>query len=236
MRYLILILFVSCNQYKAKPVFVPSDSATRVVSSLTDSLKELNDNLGDYVDQVKAKISKLEKENASLRVNPSYMTYRADSSVKLLAMDYYPTETGLLKRLRELENENARLKRRIYTDSMYYARIDKVPNEPVELKPDDSSLIIKPVPNVNMDIYLIPYPKKEKKIKPLLTYEYSCDVALINKLGGRISDKYKGQYFFNDVPPGKYLVKLCTYVGNYMVFERTSEKQVITLATSPPIK
>ena len=236
MRYLIIILFISCNQSRetANTVNVPIDSATQLVGSFKDSLSIINSSLSDYVDNVQARINKLENENAKMskdlgeNVAPVRYALKATRTDSSYRVDY----SG---RIEELERENARLRKRIATDSTYIARMNKTSSliEEIE-KPNPNSLIVQPVPSNNIDVYLIPYSKKAKK--KLMVYEAACDLSLINDLGGKLSSNYKGQHFFNDVLPGKYIVKLCTYFGNYQVIERTQDKQVIVMATSPPIK
>lgn len=232
-RYLIVLVFVSCNssQEKATPIAVnKTDSSLQL---MIDSISLNVDSIGTMTESVENKVARLERENANMardlgEKSPTVHYVQRDALVASNEQDYS-------SRIEELEKENARLRKRIATDSTYIARMNKTgsPIEEIE-KPNPNSLIVQPVPSNNIDVYLIPYSKKAKK--KLMVYEAACDLSLINDLGGKLSSNYKGQHFFNDVLPGKYIVKLCTYFGNYQVIERTQDKQVIVMATSPPIK
>ena len=233
MKYLVFIfILVSCSSNKtAAPIYV--GNADSSIQLMIDSTSMNIDSLADKVETVELKMARLEKEKESLlsQLNeppPKLMALRTivDSSTKI---DYS-------SRIKDLEREVAFLKRRIANDSSYIARMNKTvsPLEVYVEKPNETSLIVQPVPSNNIDVYLIPYSKKAKK--NLMIYEASCDISLINKFEGKLLSTYKGQHFLNDIPRGKYIIKFCTYFGNYMVFERTNEKQVIALQTSPPIK
>lgn len=234
--FLILLVFASCNssQERAEPIAVnTSDSSLQLI---IDSTAMNIDSLVDKFETAQNKIDRLENERAALLKdlgdNDAPVRYMA---LKALRSDT-SSKTDYSGRIAELEREVASLKRRIATDSSYIARMNKTAS-PMEVyieKPNDNSLIVQPVPSNNIDVYLIPYSKKAKK--NLMVYEASCDLSLINKFDGKLLSTYKGQHFLNDIPPGKYIIKFCTYFGNYMVFERTNEKQVIALQTSPPLK
>jgi len=231
---LVVLAFASCNSNMetAAPIAVKADSSLQL---MIDSISLNVDSIGTMTESVQNKVARLEKERAALIKelgdNEPQLKYAPSRDVMISSK-----EPDYSSRIAELEREVASLRRRIATDSSYIARINKT-GTPIEYeieKPNQNSLIVQPVPSNNIDIYLIPYSKKAKK--KLMVYEASCDLSLINELGGKLSSNYKGQHFFNDVPEGKYIVKLCTYFGNYLVIERTNEKQIIALQTSPPIK
>lgn len=70
-----------------------------------------------------------------------------------------------------------------------------------------------------------------------MRYDLVCDMIELNKFNPRLAMTYEGQYFFNDLPPGKYLIKVCSYYGNYKVIEREKETyQEVVMQVAPPIQ
>jgi len=235
-RYLFLLAFVSCNSNQEKAIPVTANAHDSSIQLMIDSISLNVDSIGTMTETVQNKVARLERENANLskdlgEKSPTYMAIRYDTS-----KSSEPRTIDYGKRIEELERENARLRKRIATDSTYIARMNKegVPITYEPEKPKDNSLIVQPVPSNNIDVYLIPYSRKAKK--KFMVYEAACDLSLINDFGGKLAGNYKGQHFFNDVKPGRYIVKFCTYFGNFKEIEKTNEKQFITLQTSPPIK
>ena len=48
---------------------------------------------------------------------------------------------------------------------------------------------------------------------------------------------YEGQYFYNDIPEGEYLIKICSYYGSSKTINWKGKMQKpITLPLKPPVK
>ena len=89
----------------------------------------------------------------------------------------------------------------------------------------------------DLAIYLIPVKNNGKIINAVSLYETHCNDNIIAKASGlvRTANYYNGQYFFNDVPKGEYLVKVCTYYGDYKPISRKADvRQPVELELSPP--
>jgi hypothetical protein len=255
MKYLILILVLaSCGQSeKAYTINVPQIKNDIIDSVLltSDSIRDAFADLPEYINNIKSRINKLEKENSLLKAD---FTYTADSSYspKIEMLSYAaPKERNydndLLNRLRYLEAENARLKKRIYQDSMYHVRtekVDRVPDEvmPEQEKPNDKSLVITldkqlkgdgDISEEGVSVWIIPYNKQSKKAFK----EYgNCQTKDLNSLDAKEASYYNGVYFFNDIEPGKYLIKVCALYGNCVVFKREEKFQTVKMLMSPPIQ
>ena len=254
MKYVLLILLISCNSSYDKKIAkqVPRSTFVDSVSKTLDSFKlAVADfkEVSDFAQDAQSEIKRLEKENSLLEKYDFKYSPKFDSSIKLEALSYAaPKESNynidLLKRLRELEAENARLKKRIYQDSMYHVRTDKdiVPNEIETEKPNDKSLIITldkklrgdgDISETGVSVWIMDYNKESKKI--MKTY-LNCQQKDLNLLNAKEASYYEGQYFFNDIQPGKYLVKVCALYGNWMVVNKKDYKQEIKMLMSPPIQ
>lgn len=159
----------------------------------------------------------------------------------------------------KLKNQLIELKNRINKDSLTYSKIitpkkdsiifvpkqSSVPINVIDV-PDDNSLVLKidgtskkhgplSVPE-NLNIYLIPL-QGNKRIKELMIYDIGCGEIRISKYSNtKVAKFYGGSYFFNNVPPGKYLVKICYYYGNFKIITKTQGQQVISILLSPPIQ
>ena len=242
-KYLVYtLLLLSCNQ--AEKVYTIDSPATDQpltdsISLIVDSLKEWSENISDissYAIQAKSEIKKLQQENKELaekagEVVPLAMMYSVPSDVKDKQIRDLVTERNFLK------SENTRLKNIIYSDSVYKSRmIGKVPEPTAEIRPNENSIILQldrrmkddgDIPLESITAYILPYDKKAKKWK-----EY----GYCSGLKGKQAELYNGQFFFNDVPPGKYLIKLCTYSGGYKIIEKETGLQVVAMQVAPPIQ
>lgn len=90
-----------------------------------------------------------------------------------------------------------------------------------------------PLPS-NLVIYLIPV---AKGINKLAVYDLSCDESLIRRFSGyKLATYSKGGYFFPNVLPGKYLVKVCYYYGDFKYVTKGIDKLTVSLQLSPPIQ
>jgi len=68
------------------------------------------------------------------------------------------------------------------------------------------------------------------------TIMYIAFGVIIVLLDAKEASYYKGQYFFNDIEPGEYLIKVCALYGNWMVINKKDYKQEIEMLMSPPIQ
>jgi len=241
MKYLVFIfILVSCSSNKtAAPIYV--GNADSSIQLMIDSTSMNIDSLADKVETVELKMARLEKEKESLlsQLNeppPKLMALRTivDSSTKI---DYS-------SRIKDLEREVAFLKRRIANDSSYIARMNKTvsPLEVYVEKPNDKSLVVilnkklrgdGDISDQGVSVWIMKYTKKAKKA--FKGYD-NCQQKDLNLLDAKEALYYKGQYFFNDIEPGEYLIKVCALYGNWMVVNKKDYKQEIEMLMSPPIQ
>lgn len=250
---IVCIFFMSCNNEKATPIVVNNlesaerDSMLSKADSTNEGLKDVLSDLYETKQQVRANINKLKKENEILRMNVDqpvamYMDkkedYRDDDKDK--------TISDLRNELMAYKAENVRLRNKLYSDSVFMSKQNKINTDKVEEpidKPGQNSLVITlnrrmrgdgDISETGVNLYIMPFNKQSKK---LMNYTISCDMSKITSLEARQANYYNGQYFFNDVKPGKYLIKVCAYYGNYMVIKREKEGfQMVAMQISPPIQ
>lgn len=89
----------------------------------------------------------------------------------------------------------------------------------------------------SLRLYLIPdIPSNKRMIHNAKTYEMYCDEMNLEKAAGRKIARFRnGTYKFYDVPPGKYLVKICTYYGGFYTFTKAAAGNVtVSWEASPP--
>lgn len=113
-------------------------------------------------------------------------------------------------------------------------KIDAVLEAPI-ITPDDNSIVLDldgggVVTPDNLTIYLIPY---SRRVKKHMAYEASCALGLSEN---KAASYYNGLYFFNDVEPGRYLIKICTYYGNYKLIKKEEGKISVSMQIAPPIQ
>jgi len=241
MKYLIIILLLAaCNSSseKASSIHVSSQPLTDSISLIVDSLKEWSENISDissYAINAQARIKQLEKEKqATEKQIESYpMAINSDAFV---SDDRDKVIAELRKKVYDYENQIAALKNQLSRNKI--PSTDRVENKPesTEIRPNENSIILQldrrmkndgDIPLETLSVYIIPYNKKAKKWK-----EY----GYCSGLDGKQAEIYNGQFFFNDVPPGKYLIKVCTYLGGYKIIERTEGLQVVAMQVAPPIQ
>jgi hypothetical protein len=248
-KYLPLLFLIACNSEMQKETASKINPNAGIQDSLNVALDSLKTDLtsliavADYAKDAQSKIKRLEAERDNFILTKGERKTVYDTSVSVNALQYAPVDNYYLNKLREYEREISRLKKKIYTDSVYYARTDKVVPNVIEyepLKPNDKSLIINldkkikgdgEIAETGVSVYIFPYDKKAKKLKK---YEIFCNPKDVQD--AKQADYYKGQYFFNDVKPGKYLIKVCAYYGNYVVIKREDRLQTIQIQMSPPIQ
>ena len=234
-RYYIIsmIIFCSCNSSNetASPIFVDNSNRDSISKVTDDQINQI-DSIGLIIDQ---KVNEVKR----------YQNIKHDYEQQVSAFVYQPERDNrevdeLRRRLNEANNEILRLNNEIAGlrnkgSSEVYATASTKKPEYVEDKvpePDDNSIIIEldttgiVMPSY-LKIYLIPY---EKKVKKYMVYETSCNVT------GYEATKYNGLYFFNSVEPGKYLIKICTYYGNYKLVRKDEGKMIVKMQVSPPLQ
>ncbi len=255
MKYICLLILVACNSSSDRKIVNKEnhssfiDSVSKVVDSFSVAVADFKE-VADFAKDAQARIKELEskKQDAESQVKnePVYMAMmRSD--------DYKPTDDKdkeiyrLTQKIKDYEREIAKLKNRLFYDSMNHVsqNYDVVPNEE---KPNDKSLVITldkkmrgdgEIAEQGVNVFIIPYnkgTKKEIKKSGVDEYEASCNYSALNKLKAQQANYYKGQYFFNDIPIGKYLIKVCALWGNAVVIERENKYQLVEIKMSPPIQ
>lgn len=234
MRYLFLFLFVSCNNYKADTIQVDESSIIDSLLSAGDStnaaLRSLDTLAVNSIAEVQATIEKLKSEKQVIQT-------QLDREVRYITIEKSDTSkdrliANLRTQLSRYETEIARLKKQP-------EKIDQIPNEVEVEKPDEKSLIVTldrkirgggEISFSKIDVYIAPYSKRiERRFK---TPELSCDLMYINSIRGKRANFYEGQYFFNDLTPGKYILKICSYYGGYTVIEKNGKQQTVEMRAS----
>jgi hypothetical protein len=249
-KYLPILLLWACNSSyeKATPITV-SEPLTDSLSLIVDSLKEWTEDISSvssYAIKAQERIKQLEKQKqiaeVELNGNPVYLDAIQSNR------EYEPTDDKdkeiyrLRQQIKDYEIEISKLKNRLFYDSM--ARVGKIEYDrvPNELKPNEKSLVITlnkklrgdgDISEQGVSVWIMKYNKKAKKI--FKGYE-SCQIKDLNLLNAKEASYYQGQYFFNDIEPGEYLVKVCALYGNWMVINKKDYKQEIEILMSPPIQ
>lgn len=234
----IIILLKPCNKFDhetASPISVPYDSLSDETKDLRDSLSASIDSLATLrpiVQRAVAQLKYYEQLKESYQKQEAEIIYKpiVDSSAII----------ALRSKLNAANKEIDRLNGEIAVLSYKKAEPTKeVPSyiQPEIEVPDENSIVIQldgrsrkgdiPISS-NFTIYLIPgNGKKYQK------YEAACP----EELTGNITAKYyNGLYFFNSVQPGKYLIKICTYYGNFKVINKPSGKYNVKMLIAPPIQ
>lgn len=237
MRYLILLIFISCNSsMETKEVIVPiaanttlTDSVSIALDSLKMSIVDLSE-LSDFAKAAQAKIKRLENEKRvtehEIEVYPMAIQsndYKSDDRDKVIA--------DLRKKVSQYETEIATLKNQLYREQV---KVSKVKEEEVE-QPNDNSLVITltGVVEQGASVWIMESNRKAKKI---MKGYYNCQVKDLNSLGAKEAKRYKDVYFFNDIPTGKYLIKVCALYGDWVEIKRKDEHQTVAMKVAPPIQ
>ena len=248
MKYICLLILVSCNYSNHDKAIIKKvhssfiDSVSKVVDSFSMAVADFKE-VSDFAKKAQAKIKDLEskKKDAEIEIReqPSYSN--------ALRSEYEPSDDKdrriyeLTQKVREYEREIAKLKNRLFYDSVGHIskNYDIVPNEE---KPNDKSLIVTldnkmrgdgDISEQGVSVWIMKYNKEAKKA--FKGYD-NCSQKDLNSLQAKEANYYRGQYFFNDVEPGKYLIKVCALYGNWMVINKKDYKQEIKMLMSPPIQ
>jgi len=233
-KYLPILLLWACNSAseKASPIIVSSQPLTDSISLIVDSLKEWSENISDissYAIQAQAKIKRLESEKKAtehqIEVYPMALSsenYVSDDRDRIIA--------ELRKKVYDYENQIAALK-----SELYRTEVKVVPNKIEVEKPNDKSLVItlSGALEQGASVWIMESNRKSKKI---MKGYYNCQLKDLNSLGAIQAKSYKGVYFFNDVPVGKYLIKVCALYGDWVEVKRKDEHQTVAMKVAPPIQ
>jgi hypothetical protein len=221
------------------------DSLIAASDSTNDFLRDVDTTLSNTIDQVKSQIARL---NARKKAIESKIENEPIYMAMVQSEDYKPTDDKdkeiyrLRQKILDYEREIAKLKNRLFYDSMGRVgkiEYDKVPNEEM---PNDKSLVITlnkklrgdgDISEQGVSVYIMKYTKKAKKV---FKGYANCQQKDLNLLDAKEASYYRGQYFFNDIEPGEYLIKVCALYGNWMVINKKDYKQEIEILMSPPIQ
>jgi len=236
MRYLILLIFVACNSsMETKEVITPasnnslSDSISIALDSLKMSIVDLSE-LSDFAKDAQAKIKRLESEKRAtereIEVYPMAINnddYKKDDRDRIIA--------ELRKKVYDYENQIASLKNQLSRE----VKVDRVPNKIEPEKPNDKSLVISlsGMLEQGASVWIMESNRKSKKI---MKGYYNCQMKDLNSLGATQAKFYQGVYFFNDVPEGKYLIKVCALYGDWVEVKRKEGYQTVAMKVAPPIQ
>lgn len=238
MKILIPILFLlaACGQGKetATTILVTEDSISQESINLTDSLSasiHALDSLRPIVQNAVAKLKHYESLKIDYEQQEAEIIYKPiiDSSAIITLRSKLTAANNEIARLRG-ELSLIESKRNVQPVIQEYV-------QPAVITPDENSIVIEldgksrkgdiVIPS-NLTIYLIPgNGKKHQK------YEAACSQGLE---GNTTAKYYNGLYFFNSVEPGKYLIKICTYYGNFKLIDKPSGKYNLKMLIAPPIQ
>ena len=243
MKYLVFILFAivaACNSSDQKASTIAIDTSLDSLKVESDSLNmkllELDTLASSAYRTTYAQIKELRQAKKDLidQLETKYPNYAAIQSDDSNLQKIKELNAKLLQK----EFEISQLKRKITSDSLYRFRptIGQKLREIIEPeKPNENSLVIVltgKVVDPKVSVYLVPY-KGSSKIR---TYEATCDIWYLNSLLAKRASYYNGEYFFNDIVSGKYVVKVCAYYGNWTIIKKKSGYQKIEIDVSPPIQ
>jgi hypothetical protein len=81
-------------------------------------------------------------------------------------------------------------------------------------------------------------PSNANIIKKARVYEINCDESDLKRASYyKTAVYYNGNYYFQDVNPGKYFIKICTYYGGFYNYtKRTGSMESLNWDASPPIR
>lgn len=244
---------VCCKASKREEAIEPKVIAQADASAKIDSLLVLSDSVMDkysFVDSVAPIITeavlmlqdKLSFANNQKRILEDQLEKGQRVNAMYVAPDKRRDEaeiSSLMDKIRKYEIEISDLRRRLYLDSILHSKYigKSIEKTIITDKPGLNSLLVDidaEGENIdNLDVYLIPYSKKAKR---QMEYQISCDYQGISSLNGKQAGHYDGVFFFNDVEPGKYIIKVCTYYGNYKVIHRQQGEQLVKMQLAPPVQ
>lgn len=230
-----------------------------LISQLNDSLQKMKDhnttlikdnnafktekaNLSEQIAALKSSINNLQRQlnttNAQLK---DYIDQLNTIGGKLETADTKLVQWKAMYEKLQKEFDDYRLK----------FPVTIIPPPPPPPWPDSKSVNVKLgfgkpgpdkilIPN-NLVMYLIPNTRANRSvIRNAKTYEVYCDEAQLKKVAvnNKPADYYNGRYFFSDVPDGEYLLKVCSYYGDYKIVkkEKGNNNFEIKLKISPTVQ
>lgn len=210
------------NIKTAAPVSVIEDSLSDKLSSSLESV----DSLKPLVNNIVNKIKYYEGLKTKYQEQEPILIYKKDTT------ELHSLRNKLVAANNEISRLNNELRVMAYREypKKEPARMSYV--SPAIITPDENSIVLSFEGTLPKEakVYLIPY---NRSVKRYMEYESSCDVSLS---AYRSADNYNGLYFFNNVESGKYLIKVCTYYGNYKVIKKGTGKEIVSMQVSPPIQ
>lgn len=248
-----VLVILSCSSKQDERLQVSSgikDSTFSAVDSLSSSVLERSEYLDSFT---KVAVYQIEKKIKSLNKEKEKLMKERDSAAGF-SEDHKQEDSEREARIRNLEQENTVYQSRLKTLRSELEIAEKenkqqeyvvtksrmkqyqVPVPVAQEKPDDNSLVIKFIldglilPD-DLVVYLVPY---TKDVKRYAVYEASCNLNGVDEL--LISKRNGDIFFFNSVEPGKYLIKVCTYYGNFKIYTKTSGRQRIEMELAPPLQ
>lgn len=224
----------------------PADSAELVslrqsFETLTKELKDRRDKfdaLNLEIAQVRSQLSEANKvsEEAGSKVGNEMSNLRSRIATDSLALHKLNAElTALTIRFNNLQDLYQALMIKKYPPP---PGVDTNFNVKLKLYYGSSRKSRVEAPG-NLSIFLIPdVPANRSIIRQAKLYEIYCDENKLQKANGfQTATYHNGHYGFNQLPAGKYFVKICTYYGGYYSFTKKSDGvEEIEWDAAPPIK
>ena len=236
---------------------VPIDSADRtdfilksVAKAITDSIQHRDDSI------IKAMAAQPHDATNFMMIDNTGNVQALSSQLKIADSVNRSLNGIILSLQRQLDDyktqlANAqqnfeRLQKEFYDYRLKYP-VEFIPTPPKPIVPDENSLVLNlnfgstklspvSVPK-DMTIYMMPTKGNAKLISDISVYEIHCDEIQLRKAVGRKTALfYNGKYFFPDVAPGNYFIKVCSYYGNYKFIGKGNWKKEITMEVSPPVQ
>jgi hypothetical protein len=238
-----------------------SVSFNKKINSLRDSIgmlfqinKLLNDSLLEKIKQLDA----LERERSICLADKNDLTIKMAELEKSMAacnndLEKIKNESNRWKEMYNKKYEELKICQSKKPNPVPPGPIDPEndPTNPAALT-DTSSLLLelsytktsiksKPALKVpgNLTIFLIPDNRANQRIiREAKYYESNCnEIKLRNAAGIIEATNYKGKYLFSSVAPGRYLVKICTYYGDYKMVNKEKGKLArVIMELAPPIQ
>ena len=200
------------------------DSLSKIYKDQVDSIKSVPKDVIIVVDSteivyLRDKLEETQREVGRLKLNLTAMIGKVKADSMLLERYRRPLVSPVITKKGK---EDEVIADTINTNSIV-----------ITINPTTKKRDSIPLPS-NLIIYLIPAVKGSGK---LATYDIGCDESLIRRFAGYKKATYsKSGYFFPNVLPGRYLIKVCYYYGDFKYVTKGIDKLTISLQLSPPIQ
>ena len=212
------------------------DSEMAILQTQYNSLLDQKNTLASNLNKQKTQLDQLMSESQ----RPDLISADADRQIQFLQRQHTFDSTKLAL----LQNSYATLSRQFYDYKLKHPELFKKDGEVGFNEPDTNRISLnlhysfsKKVP-ANLAIFLIPYNNSNAKIiKKAKVYEVGCDLGLYKAKDMQKAKFQNGNYYFNEISPGKYFIKICGYYGGYRTFNKQSAGDVtVDLDAAPPIR